>query len=278
VARILHADNLRALATLADASVALVYIDPPFNTGAPQARRRRRMERDEEAGDHVGFHGHRFRTVASSAISYADRFDDYLGFLAPRLEEARRVLAGEGSLFVHLDQREVHYVKVLLDRLFGRRHFQNEIIWAYDFGARPRRRWPAKHDTILWYTRHPTRYTFHAAAMDRVPYLAPHLVTPEKRERGKTLTDVWWQTIVPTRGRERTGYPTQKPLALLERLVRVHSNPGDHLLDFFAGSGTFGEAALRHRRDVTLVDSAPEAIAIMQARLADWGPVVEALP
>jgi len=265
--RIIAGDNLAALATLADLTVRLIYVDPPFNTGVRRGRRRLRTVRDD-AGGRVGFGGERFRDIPLAVDAWADRWDDYLAFLAPRLAEARRVLAADGSLFVHLDQREVHYVKVLLDALFGRDCFRNEIIWAYDYGARPRRAWPAKHDTILWYSRDPKRWVFHADAVDRVPYLAPRLQTPERRARGKPVTDVWWQTIVPTRSRERTGYPTQKPVALLERIVRVHSDEGDLLLDFFAGSGSFGEAALRHGRRVMLVDDNPAAVRVMRKRLA----------
>jgi site-specific DNA-methyltransferase (adenine-specific) len=203
-----------------------------------------------------------------------DAFDDYLGFLEPRLRAAHRLLSPTGSLFVHLDWREVHYVKVLLDAVFGRRCFMNQIIWAYDFGARSRSRWSAKHDTLLWYVRDPGRYTFDHAAMDRIPYMAPGLVGPEKAARGKTPTDVWWHTIVPTSGPERTGYPDQKPLGVLRRIVAVHSRPGDRVLDLFAGSGTTGEAALSLGRSAVLVDNNPEALAVMEARLRSGAPRV----
>ncbi len=262
------AENSVLLPTLPGERYALIYVDPPFNTGRPVTRTRTRAVRDD-AGT-VGFGGARYRRDTVAAGAFADQFDDYLGFLLPRLREAHRLLTPTGSLFVHLDAREVHYVKVALDGLFGRDHFQNEIIWAYDYGGRSRSRWSAKHDTLLWYTRHPRRYTFNYDAIDRVPYMAPGLVGPEKAARGKTPTDVWWRTIVSPTGKERTGYPTQKPLAILERIVRVHSHPGDHLLDFFAGSGSFGEAALRNDRDVTLVDVRPEAMAVMERRLARW--------
>jgi site-specific DNA-methyltransferase (adenine-specific) len=273
--RILHSENLAALRTLPSASVELIYIDPPFNTGTTQKRARLKTIRDPE-GDRIGFGGHRYRTemlAPAAAPTYTDTFDDYLGFLRPRLAEAIRILTPTGSLFVHIDPREVHYVKVLLDELFttpttaGRACFQNEIIWAYDYGARPTKRWPAKHDNILWYTRHPTDYTFHLDATDRIPYMAPGLVGAEKAARGKTPTDVWWHTIVSPTGKEKTGYPTQKPLGILERIVRVHSNPGDTVLDFFAGSGTTGLAAARNGRQYLLIDQNPEAIALMQTRL-----------
>ncbi len=270
-------DNLELLPRLADASFALVYIDPPFNTGRRQHRSSTRVVRDAQ-GARRGFRGTRYASVQLGSRSFADSFDDYLGFLEPRLVEARRLLSPTGSLFVHLDSREVHYVKVLLDQLFGRACFQNEIVWAYDYGARSKSRWPRKHDNILWYTKHPTRFTFDYAAIDRIPYLAPELVTREKAARGKTPTDTWWQTIVSPTGKEKTGYPAQKPLAILERIVRVHSRPGERLLDFFAGSGTLGEAALRHGRECVLIDSNPEAVALMRARLARAAQEGSALP
>ena len=271
--RILQDDNLTALRALPDASVELIYVDPPFNTGVTQKRTRIRTVRDED-GDRTGFGGQRYRTeTLASAPIYADIFDDYLGFLRPRMIEAHRILTPTGSLFLHIDPREVHYCKVMLDQVFttpatsGRACFQNEIIWAYDYGARATQRWPAKHDNILWYARDPKHYTFHLEASDRIPYMAPGLVGAEKAARGKTPTDVWWHTIVPTNGKEKTGYPTQKPLGILERIVRVHSNPGDTVLDFFAGSGTTGEAALRNGRNAILIDQNPEACAIIRKRL-----------
>ena len=260
-------DNLEVLRRLPDGFARLVYIDPPFNTGGEQRRDRIATVRDAQ-GDRVGFAGERYRSVKLGSQSFADQFDDYLAFLEPRLREARRILSADGSFFLHVDYREVHYCKVLLDQIFGRRSFINEIIWAYDYGARSRSRWPAKHDNLLWYAVDPDRYVFHYDAMDRIPYLAPGLVTAEKAARGKTPTDVWWHTIVSPTGREKTGYPTQKPLGVLERIVRVHSDPGDMLVDFFAGSGSFGEAAARNERRFLLVDHSPEAVGLMQRRLA----------
>jgi site-specific DNA-methyltransferase (adenine-specific) len=264
-----HGDNLDVLRGFADASFELIYIDPPFNTGRSQARRRTRTVRDPD-GDRIGFHGMRHRTTVldPGRTRYADRFDDYLGFLGPRLEEAHRLLAPTGSLFVHLDYREVHYAKVALDGIFGRASFINEIIWAYDYGARTRRRWSPKHDNILWYAKDPERYCFDHDAIDRIPYMAPGLVGPDKAARGKTPTDTWWHTIVSPTGKEKTGYPTQKPLGILSRIVNVHSRPGDRLLDFFAGSGSFGEAARRAGRDCVLVDESAEAVAVMRRRFA----------
>ena len=272
--RIVQGDNLKVLRTLASRSIALIYIDPPFNTGKAQTRVALRTERDA-AGDRTGFQGRRYRTTTVGATGYADSFDDYLAFLEPRLVEAHRVLAATGSLFFHIDYREAHYCKVLLDGIFGRESFINEIIWAYDYGGRPKRRWPAKHDTILWYAKDPADYTFNFDEIDRIPYMAPALVGAEKAAKGKTPTDVWWHTIVPTNSKEKTGYATQKPLGLLERIVKVHSSPGDMLLDFFAGSGTFGEAATRHGRPCLLVDNNPEAVEIMERRLARYEPEVD---
>jgi site-specific DNA-methyltransferase (adenine-specific) len=265
-------DNLRVLGGLATGAFDLIYIDPPFNTGRAQRRTRLRTRRDAD-GDRTGFGGARYATTTLGSAQYADRFDDYLAFLEPRLAEAKRVLCATGSLFVHLDAREVHYVKVLLDGMFGRASFMNEIIWAYDYGGRSKTKWAQKHDTILWYAKNPARYTFLQSESDRLPYMAPGLVTPEKRARGKLPTDTWWNTIVSPTGKEKTGYPTQKPLAILERIVKVHSRPGDRLLDFFAGSGSFGDAADRHGRDVTLVDSSATAIKVMKKRFAGRGAV-----
>ncbi|HVZ47498.1 MAG TPA: DNA methyltransferase [Gemmatimonadaceae bacterium] len=260
-----HGDNLDVLPTFADGQFDFIYIDPPFNTGRAQRRDRLRTRRSAR-GERKGFGGRRYATEVVGTSAFADRFDDYAGFLAPRLLEARRVLAPRGGLMVHLDYREVHYVKVMLDAMFGRACFRNEIIWAYDYGARTTKRWSPKHDTILWYTKDPVHYTFRPEASDRLPYMAPGLVSPEKRRRGKLPTDTWWNTIVSPTGREKTGYPTQKPLAILERIVKVHTRPGDMLLDFFAGSGSFGDAADRHGRDVVLVDSHREAIRVMRQR------------
>ena len=266
--RIVHGENLAVLRGLAAQSFELIYIDPPFNTGRRQVRPRMKTIRDE-AGDRTGFGGVRYRTVKEAAplAGYVDSFDDYVGFLRPRMMEAKRVLTATGSLFLHVDPREVHYCKVMLDEVFGRECFQNEIIWAYDYGARATRRWPAKHDNILWYTRDPERYTFELGETDRIPYMAPSLVGAEKAARGKTPTDVWWHTIVSPTGKEKTGYATQKPLGMLERIVRVHSRRGERVLDFFAGSGTMGAAAARNGRGFLMVDESAEAIAVMEKRL-----------
>lgn len=273
--RIVFGDNLDVLRGLEDGFAHLVYIDPPFNTGKRQDRRRIRTIRDEEHGDRTGFGGKRYRTLDLGKSGFDDAFADYLLFLEPRMVEARRILDPGGSFFLHADYREVHYLKVMLDAIFGRPSFMNEIIWAYDYGARSKTRWPAKHDTILWYAKDPKSYTFHYGEMDRIPYMAPGLVGKEKAARGKTPTDVWWHTIVSPNGNEKTGYATQKPLGVVERIVKVHSSPGDVCVDFFAGSGTLGEAAARHGRGFLLVDDSPEAVRVMRERLAQYGAVVE---
>lgn len=260
-------DNLSIMRQWPDAMVDLMYIDPPFNTGKIQKRTQIATIRADD-GDRQGFQGRWYRTIRIGTKAFADVFDDYLGFLEPRLREAYRLLKPDGSFFIHLDYREVHYVKVLLDTIFGRSSFMNEIIWAYDYGARSRHHWPTKHDNLLWYAKNPNRYHFDLDACDRIPYLAPGLVGPEKAARGKTPTDVWWHTIVSPTGKEKTGYPTQKPRGILDRIVKVHSRPGDLLMDVFAGSGSFGEAALAHGRRCILVDQNPDAMRVMARRFA----------
>jgi site-specific DNA-methyltransferase (adenine-specific) len=259
-------DNQEVMPRFPDGAFRMIYLDPPFNTGRERTARRLRTVAASD-GDRTGFGGRRYRSELLESSSYRDRFDDYLGFLEPRLREARRLLDPEGTLYLHLDYREAHYVKLLCDEIFGRDCFLNELVWAYDYGAKTRRRWPAKHDTILVYVRDPDGYWFDAEAVEREPYMAPGLVTPEKAARGKLPTDVWWHTIVPTSGRERTGYPTQKPEGLLRRMVLASSRPGDRVADFFAGSGTLGAVAVATGRRYVLVDANPEAVAIMERRL-----------
>ncbi|MDO4918874.1 site-specific DNA-methyltransferase [Kocuria sp.] len=267
---IVHGENLTVLESLPDEAFSLVYLDPPFNTGRDQVRRTiQAVPTAAGEGDRVGFAGRSYQTVLGSLRRYEDSFADYLGFLEPRLLHARRVLARHGTLYVHLDYREVHYVKVLLDALFGRECFLNEIIWAYDFGARTTRRWPAKHDTILVYVKDPAAYHFDSAEVDREPYMAPGLVGAEKAARGKLPTDVWWHTIVSPTGREKTGYPTQKPEGVLRRIVTASSRPGDWVLDFFAGSGTTGAVCAGLGRRFVCVDVNPEAVDVMHRRLPD---------
>lgn len=265
--RIYFGDNLPILHSLPAESIDLIYIDPPFNTGKTQQRTQIRTERNID-GDRTGFAGRRYDTIKIGTQRYDDIFNDYLAFLEPRLLQAHRLLKPHGSLYFHIDYREVHYCKVLLDAIFGRDCFINEIIWAYDYGARTRRKFPPKHDNILWYARDVHNYTFNYEALDRIPYMTPSLVGPEKAARGKTPTDTWWHTIVPTNSREKTGYPTQKPLGILKRIITASSHPGEVVLDFFAGSGTTGAACLELNRDFILVDNNPQALAVMQQRFA----------
>ena len=263
---VFEGDNLSILNALPDASFRLIYIDPPFNTGRVQSRQTTSMTRSE-GGSRTGFQGRSYETIKGLLYSYDDAFADYWGFLEPRLYEAWRLLDDRGTLYLHLDFREVHYAKVVLDALFGREHFLNEIIWVYDYGARATKKWPAKHDTILVYVKDPKHYFFDNEAVDREPYMAPGLVTPEKAARGKLPTDVWWHTIVSPTGKEKTGYATQKPEGVLRRIVQASSAPGDWVLDFFAGSGTTGAVSAQLGRRFVLIEENPEAVRIMRARL-----------
>jgi site-specific DNA-methyltransferase (adenine-specific) len=275
--RVVHADNLTVLPGLPDGSFTLVYLDPPFNTGRSQKRQSTTSIRSTDAdGSHAvgtvtGFKGQRYERIKGDLLGYDDQFEDYWAFLEPRVIEAWRLLSDDGTLYLHLDYREAHYAKVLLDALFGRECFLNELIWAYDYGAKSKNRWPTKHDTILVYVRNPRGYYFNSDAVDREPYMAPGLVTPEKAARGKLPTDVWWHTIVSPTGKEKTGYPTQKPAGVLRRIIQASSREGDWVLDFFAGSGTTGAVAASLGRRFLLVDQNPEALAVMRSRF-------EALP
>jgi len=259
-------DNLAVLKSIPDSSVQLIYIDPPFNTGREQQRSKVTTKRSEQ-GNRIGFKGQRYETVKSTILSYDDQFANYWEFLEPRLEEAFRILNQTGTLYLHLDYREAHYAKVLLDALFGPDCFLNEIIWAYDYGGKSKSRWPSKHDTILVYVKDPANYYFDSESVDREPYMAPGLVTPEKVEKGKLPTDVWWHTIVSPTGKEKTGYPTQKPIGILRRIIQVSSKEGDTVLDFFAGSGTTGFVANDLGRRFILVDQNPESIEVIKNRL-----------
>jgi site-specific DNA-methyltransferase (adenine-specific) len=265
--RIYLGDNLPILKAMESGCVDLIYIDPPFNTGRERNLTQIKTARSGD-GDRVGFQGKRYQTIRGESRSYGDRFDDFLAFIEPRLTEAYRVLKTNGSLYFHIDYREVHYCKILLDEIFGRASFLNEIIWAYDYGGRTRKKWPPKHDNILWYAKNPKQYTYNLDAVDRIPYMAPALVGAEKAARGKLPTDTWWHTIVPTNGKEKTGYPTQKPLGILRRIVAASSSPGEVVMDFFAGSGTTGAACLELGRLFILVDDNREALRVMARRFA----------
>lgn len=264
--QVVFGDNLVVLKSLPDEVIDLIYIDPPFNTGRVQKRQSLKTVKSE-SGSRVGFKGASYETIKGTVTSYDDSFSDYWAFLEPRLEEAWRVLAAHGTLYLHLDYREVHYAKVLLDALFGRESFLNEIIWAYDYGARSKSKWPAKHDNILVYVKNPSNYVFNSDVVDREPYMAPGLVTPEKAALGKLPTDVWWHTIVSPTGKEKTGYATQKPEGILRRILQASSNEGDWVMDFFGGSGTTAAVAQALGRRFLTVDQNSEAIEVMRQRL-----------
>ena len=267
-ANIHFGDNMDVLKEMESGSVNLVYVDPPFNTGKIQSRKRIETVRSED-GDRIGFKGHTYKTRVLGEQSFFDIYDDYIRFLRDRIEQTERVLTSDGSFFLHLDYREIHYAKVMCDEVFGRESFINEIIWSYDYGGRSKSRWSAKHDNILWYAKDPKNFTYRYDDIDRIPYMAPGLVGAEKAAKGKTPTDSWWHTIVSPNGKEKTGYPTQKPLGIINRIIRVHSNPGDVILDYFAGSGTTGIAALAEGRKAILVDNNRQALEVMCKRFDD---------
>ena len=269
--RVILGDSLKQAEKFADSSFQLIYLDPPFNTGKQQRRKQIKTRRDQE-GDRRGFSGKLYQSELLSNVAYDDEFSDYLGFLEPRLREAHRLLKETGTLYFHIDYREAHYCKLLLDEIFGRDCFLNEIIWAYDYGAKSKSRWPAKHDTILVYVKDPKKYYFSSERVDREPYMAPGLVTPEKAARGKLPTDVWWHTIVPTNGREKTGYPTQKPEGIIRRMLQASTEPDDWCLDFFCGSGTLGAVAKKLGRKYILVDEKAAAVETARKRIGSINP------
>jgi site-specific DNA-methyltransferase (adenine-specific) len=267
--RLLGGDNLPHLRSLPDGVIDLVYLDPPFNTGRTQVRKTTSATSSSD-GARSGFGGRAYDLTLEKLLSYDDSFADYWSFLMPRLEESWRILSPQGTLYLHLDWREVHYAKVALDMVFGRESFLNEIIWAYDYGGKTKKRWPTKHDTILVYVKDPANYTFNSEAIDREPYMAPGLVGAEKAAKGKLPTDVWWHTIVSPTGHEKTGYATQKPLGILRRIIQASTNPGDWVLDPFSGSGTTAHAAAELGRRFIAIDENPEALEIMRQRLAEY--------
>ncbi len=267
--QIYFGDNLLILKDIPNGSVNLIYIDPPFNSQKVQSRTQLKTTKDPN-GDRIGFMGTSYKTEELGTKKYSDSFDDYEGFIRPRLEEAYRILAPNGSLYFHIDYREVHYCKIWLDQIFGRESFLNEIIWAYDYGAKSKSKWPAKHDNILYYVKDPKNYTFNVEDIDREPYMAPGLCGPEKAARGKLPTDTWWWTIVGTNSKERNGYPTQKPLGIINRIIRASSNPGEVVMDFFAGSGTVGESCLHLERNFILIDNNVEAMETMEKRFLNF--------
>jgi site-specific DNA-methyltransferase (adenine-specific) len=270
--QIFFGDNLYLLSELADESVDLIYIDPPFNTGKKQKRTQIKTTLAPD-GDRTGFTGNRYKTIKLGSREYSDIFEDYISYLEPRLMEAHRLISPKGTLYFHIDYREVHYCKVLLDQIFGRDCFLNEIIWAYDFGGRSKKKWPAKHDNILVYVKDPENYFFNAEAVDRIPYMAPGLVGPEKAARGKLPTDTWWHTIVGTNSKEKTGYPTQKPIGILNRIINASTEKNDLVLDFFAGSGTTGACCINLGRRFILIDNNESALQVMAKRFKDHSDI-----
>lgn len=272
MSKIYFGDNLPILQSLESKTINLIYIDPPFNTGKTQTRNFMKTIQSDE-GDRIGFQGKTYQSVPLSNRQYADAFDNYSSFIIPRLKEAYRLLTDDGSLYFHIDYREVHYCKIWLDNIFGRNCFLNEIIWAYDYGGKSKKKWPAKHDNILFYVKNPKKYTFNVNDIDREPYMAPGLVGPEKAAKGKLPTDTWWHTIVATNGSERLEYPTQKPLGIINRIIRASSNANDLVLDFFAGSGTVGESCISLNRKFVLIDNNIEAIEIMKKRFSKYNDI-----
>lgn len=263
-------DNMEIVSKIPDNSFNLTYMDPPFNTGKQQKRKRIKVIQDDN-GDRTGFGNKKYKVLnEKDNIYYEDKFDNLVDFLKPRVVELKRILKPDGSFFLHIDQNESHYCKVMLDNIFGKENFMNEIIWSYDFGGRSKKKWASKHDTIFWYVIDKNNYTFNYDEIDRIPYMSPGLVGKEKALKGKTPTDVWWNTIVPTNGKEKTNYPTQKPIKILNRIIKVHSNPLDSVIDIFAGSGTTGEASLIHNRNCVLIDKNPEAIEVMKKRFEKY--------
>ena len=252
--RLVLADNLAFLRTLPDECIDLIYADPPFATG----RRRRTRRGTATFGDH------RPRDLA-----------EYLGWLNARLFEMRRVLAPTGTLYVHLDWHVVHYVKVELDKLFGGEdHFRNEIVWHYNSGPRRRSDFGRRHDLILRYTK--SADCFFDPDAVRQPY-SPDINIPAcKRHyyhpQGKVMDDVWRIPIIAQNDKaERLGYPTQKPEALLDIIVRASSNEGQLVADFFCGSGTALAVAAKRGRRWLGCDANPDAIAIAADRLEALG-------
>ena len=268
---ILHGDAVDELPKIKKSSVQLIYIDPPFNTGKEMSYSKIKTTRSKNGEGHAGYQGNKYQREAVSKMSYNDKFDDYINYIMQRIKLAYPLLTKNGSFFLHADYREIHYLKIAMDKLFGRENFINEIIWSYDYGGRSKSRWSAKHDTILWYAKDKDNYIFNYEEIDRIPYMAPKLAGPQKTKIGKTPTDVWWNTIVGTSSQERAdgmGYPTQKPLNILERIIQVHSNPGDTVLDFFAGSGTTGVAARINKRKAILIDINKKSTEIIKSRMA----------
>ncbi|MEM4166801.1 MAG: site-specific DNA-methyltransferase [Candidatus Bilamarchaeaceae archaeon] len=270
-------DNLNILPLIPNEFVDLIYIDPPFNTGKTQKKSTIRCEvldtenKNGEGHKHyrTGFGGKFYEYYIEDEKAYSDSFGEgYLDFLYERIVHAHRILKNTGVFYFHIDYREAHYCKVfVLDKIFGRANFLNEIIWAYDYGGRSKKKWPAKHDNIFMYCKNNNKYYFDIEQSDRLPYLAPGLVSEEKRLLGKLPTDVWWHTIVPTNSKEKANYPTQKPLGVINRIIKTSSPENGLVLDFFAGSGTTGVSSLMNNRRFILIDNNYDAMITFKQRL-----------
>ena len=253
--KLYQGDNLTILRNMPDASVDLICTDPPFNTGKDWG-----VFSDKWEGGLKG----------------------YLKFMEPRLEECRRVLKDTGSLYLHCDPTASHYLKVMLDGVFGIKQFRNEIVWCYTrMSAGGQRQLSRAHDIILWYSKG-QEWCFNVDDI-RLPY-----AKGSKAREGQTLNRLGsgyskegvtklnplgkfpedWVTHIPyLRGKELLGYPTQKPLALYERMIQASSNQGDTVLDPFAGSGTTLDAAQSLGRAWIGIDEKDEAINVIQSRL-----------
>lgn len=257
------AEALKVLQSVPDNHIDMIYTDPPFGTGTVQETQRKIDNRIFEK------------------MGYSDKYVNYMDFLVPHLMQLHRVLKETGTMYLHLDYRWVHYVKVECDKIFGYDNFLNEIVWSYNYGGRGKDRWPAKHDTILVYVKNRGKHTFNWDNIDRIPYAAPELQhvgrTKEEAEKriamGQVPTDVWTMSIVGTASKDRTGYPNQKPIKLIERAIRASSNPGEIVLDVFCGSGTTGVAATNLGREFVMSDNNPQAINVAQQRLNKIGAV-----
>jgi site-specific DNA-methyltransferase (adenine-specific) len=265
--RLVLADNLTFLATLPDSSVDLVYADPPFGT-----QRTRRL------------------ASLTRAPTFEDVWDGgvrgYVEWMRPRLQELHRVLRSTGSLFLHADWRASHRLRVELDELFGVECFRNEIVWHYGLGGRaPANAFARKHDTILFYARSAAA-RFNPTRGDVTPAMAAKYAHQDEEGRrfmrsygrryylkgGKRHDSVWQIPAIAPGARERLGYPTQKPEALLERIVEAASDPGDLVLDPFLGSGTTAVVALRLGREFVGCDRSADAIALTRARVEAFCP------
>lgn len=234
---IIEGDSLVKMKSLATGSFDFIYVDPPFVT-------------EKDRGD--------FDDRWGSVLLWSDWFE-------PFVKESYRLLSDTGSIVVHLDYRAIHYARVLMDQTFGYDNMLNEIIWCYASGGVSKRWLARKHDNLIWYVKDTKDYTFN---VQREPYATPNVEGRKGfHDEGRMLNDWWRMSFLSTTASERVGYDSQKPEALLERLLTVFTNPGDNVLDFMAGSGTTGAAASSLGRKATLIDKNPNAIKKMKERI-----------